>query len=69
MHVDQRVAYTQKILREAALKKYMTVLLECKHSEKYLAGDKWTLGNLKALYTEDFWTLAKSDGLAYERDV
>ena len=64
--MDQRVDYTQRILRGAALKKYKAVLLECKKSEKDVLGYMWTLGNLKALSTENFWTWDKSDGLAYE---
>ena len=33
MYVDKRVAYTQRILRGAALKKYRGVLAEFKQSE------------------------------------
>ena len=32
MEVDQRVDYTQRILRGAELNKYKAVLLECKYS-------------------------------------
>ena len=41
--------------------------MECKQLAKYLTGDKWTLGDFRALYAEDFWSLDKSDGLAYNR--
>ena len=54
MDVDQRLAYMQRILIGAALKKYKVVLLECKHSEKDLKGYKWYLGELKELSTDDF---------------
>ena len=49
MDVDQRVDYMQSILRGAALKNYKVVLLDCKHSEKDIAGEKWTLGELKGI--------------------
>ena len=65
--MDQRVAYTQRILRGAALKKYKAVLLECKQLEKDLAGDKWDLGNLKEISMDDFWTWAKKDVIGYGR--
>ena len=69
MDVDQRVAYMQRILREAAIKKYKAVLLECKQSENDLAGDGWTLGNLKELSTDEFLTWAKSNGIGYDGDA
>ena len=36
--VYQRISYTQHILWGAALNKYKTILVECKDSEKGLAG-------------------------------
>ena len=66
MYVDQMVAYTQRILRGSGIKKYKAVLLECKQLAKDLAGDSWTLGELKELSTEDFWTWEKSDGILYD---
>ena len=54
MEVDQRVVYMQTILRGSAINKYKTVLLECKQLVKNLMGDKWTLGDLKALFIENF---------------
>ena len=65
MEVDQRISYTQHILRGAALQKNKAILMECKQLVKYLAGDKWTLGDFRALYAEDFWTWDKSDRLVY----
>ena len=53
-------------MRGAALKKYKVVLLECKKSTKDLAGDKWTLGALKYLSTNDVWTWSKSNGIVYD---
>ena len=38
----------------AVINKYKAVLLECKQLEKDITGDKWTLGDLKGLSTEDF---------------
>ena len=63
MDVDQRVSYTQCILRGSVLKNYKLVLVECKKSAEELTGDKWDLGVLKGLSTEDFWDWAKKDGI------
>ena len=64
MEVDQSIAYMQRILRGAALKKYKAVLMECKEQAKDLTRDNYTLGDLKALSTEDFWNWAKSDEIS-----
>ena len=66
IYVDQRIAYTQIILTGAVLKKYKAVLMECKQSAKDLAGDKWTLGKFKELYTEELWNWEKSDRIVYD---
>ena len=47
------------------LKRYKAFLTECKQSEKYLVGDKWTLANLKALSIEGLWTWYNSNGIAF----
>ena len=65
MDVDQRVAYIKCILRGEEINKYKAVMLECKQLAKYLVGDKWTIGKLKGISTEDFWTWDNSYGLAY----
>ena len=52
---DQRVAFMQRILRLSALRKYRAVLVECKQLVKEIAGDKWDLGKLKGLSTDDLW--------------
>ena len=54
MDVDQRVSYTQCILRGAALKNYKAVLVECNQSANDLAGDSWYLGELKEISTDNF---------------
>ena len=59
------VAYMQLILRESALKNYREVLTECKKSERELTGDKWDLGELKGLPTDDLWAWANKDGILY----
>ena len=69
MEVEQRIAYTQRILRGAAFKKYKAVRIECKYIAKDLAGDKWNLGNLRVIFTELFWTWDKSDGLDNNKDA
>ena len=63
MDVDQIIAYMQCLLRGGELKKYKAFLMECKESAKDLAGDKWTLSDLKALSTEQLWDWDKSGGL------
>ena len=65
MEVYQRIYYTHRILRGAALKKYKVALMDCKQSAKDLLGDKVTLGYLKALSTKDFWTWGESYGIVY----
>ena len=37
--VDKGLAYTQRILRGSALKKYREILVTCKQPKKELAGD------------------------------
>ena len=69
MDVDQRVAYTQSIMRGALLKKYKAVMLGCKQLAKDIAGEKCTLGELKRLSIDDFWNWSKSDRTYYERDT
>ena len=36
---------------------------------KDLAGVSWTLGDLKELSTDNFWTWDKSDGIGYDIDA
>ena len=52
MDMDQIIACMQRILTGTALKQYKVDLRVCKESAKDLAGDKWTLSDLKALSTE-----------------
>ena len=44
-------------------------MLECKQSEKDIVGDKWTLGELKGLYIDNFWTWIKIKGFGYDGDA
>ena len=69
MEVEKMIAYTQRILAVAALKKYKSVLRECKELAKDLAGEKWTLINLKEIYEEDFWAWDNSDGIEDDKDA
>ena len=69
MDVYQRLAYMQIILRGDSLKKHKAVLFECKQLVKDLAGDGWTLGDLKEISTDDLWTWAKSDRIGYGEDA
>ena len=63
---EKRLAYTQRILRGAALKKYREVLVTCRQSAKELAGDEWTLGNITGIDVEYFWTWEKTDTTVYD---
>ena len=65
-NVDRKVAYTQRILRVAALKKYRAVLVEQKQSDKELTGDKWELGELKGLSADYLWYWEKKDIIVYD---
>ena len=53
MDVDQRLSYTHRILRGSAIKKYKTVLVECKQLQNDLTGYKWDLGDMKELSKDD----------------
>ena len=66
MDLDKRVAYTQRIIRGAALKNYREVLVACRQLEKELTGYEWNLRELAGLSTEVFWTLAKTYTTGYD---
>ena len=68
MGLDQRVAYTQRILRGYAFYNHEALLIECKQSVKEIAGDKWDLVALKEISTDDFWTRAKKYVIVYYGD-
>ena len=59
MDADKRVAYTQRILRGSLLKHYRAVLVKCTQLAKELLGDKWEIGNLKRLSTDNSCVLEK----------
>ena len=40
-------------------------MVTCKQSEKELAGDEWTLGDLSGVSAEEFWTWVKTDTIGY----
>ena len=66
MDVDQRVAYTQRILELSELKYYREVLVELRQSTKELVGDEWNLGKLTGLSADSFWVWAKIDTTGYD---
>ena len=66
MDMEKRLAYTQRILRGAALKKYREVMVTCRQLAKELAGDEWTLVDLTGISAEDFWNWAKTDTTGYD---
>ena len=59
MDVYKRFNYTQHILRGPSLKKYNTVLAECKDSVKGISGYQWTIGPTKDVTMEQIWTWTK----------
>ena len=65
MDVENRLSYTQRILRGAVIKKYREVLATCRQSAKELVGDECTLRELTGLSVEYFWTWAKTDIKGY----
>ena len=67
MGVRKRLSYTQRILREAALKIYREVLVECRRSAKEIVGDEWNLRELTELSAEDLWNWDKTDTMGYDR--
>ena len=66
MDVENRLAYTQRILRGAEIKKHREVLVKCRQSAKELTDDEWTLGELTGLSAENFWTWEKTDTTGYD---
>ena len=66
MNVEKVLAYTQRILRGDALKKYRQVLITCRKLANEIVGDEWTLRNLTRLSAEDFWTWKKTDIKGYD---
>ena len=66
MDVDKRLAYTQRILRGSALKRYREVLVAYRQSEKELTGYEWNLGNLAGLYVEAFRNWSKTNTTGYD---
>ena len=66
MDVDNSLAYTQRILRGFALKKYQEVLVTCRLLAEEFAGDEWTLVKLNGLSAEDFCNWAKTDTMGYD---
>ena len=63
MDVYLSIKYIDRILRVTTLKKYQQVLAECKEPENGLAGDPWSLGSVKGVYMEHFWTWSKVDAI------
>ena len=69
MDVDQRLAYTQLIIRGDALKKYKAVLVEYKQLAKDIVGYKWDLVVLKEISMGAFWNWTKKYGIGYDGDA
>ena len=66
MDVDKKLAYTQRILRRAALKKYREFLVTCMQLAKELLGDERTLSEMSGISTDNFWTWDKIDNTGYD---
>ena len=69
LDVDQRVNYMQRLLRGSAIKKYKTVLKECKESVKDISGYHWALGKAKYVTMGQFYTWEKVYGIDNDGDA
>ena len=62
LDVDQMVSYMQRLLRGEALKKYKTVLVDCKETAKGVYGYQWMLCEAKGVTMDHLWTWEKKYG-------
>ena len=44
IYTDLIIEYTEKILRNSSLEKILQILLACKKTARWLAGNQWNLG-------------------------
>ena len=56
LDVDKRMNYMQSLLRGSTLKKYKTILTECKENTKGISGYQWKINEVKDVTMERFWT-------------
>ena len=68
LDVYQKVNYTQRFVRIAALKKYISVLEECKETAKGIAGYQWMLGKAKDITMKPLWTWTNKYGTDTDGD-
>ena len=61
MDADQRILYTQRILRGTDIKKYKQILEGCKVPIKGISRDQWALVVTKDVTTEQFCTWEKTE--------
>ena len=66
---DQRIAYTEWIIRGAALNKYKIILEECNDSVKEIAGDHRKIGPTKDLTMVQLWSLVKTHANSWSWDM
>ena len=69
MDMDKMVAYNQRILRGAALKKYIEVLVTCRQLARELAVYEWNLCKVAGLSAEDFWNWDNTDTMEYDGHI
>ena len=56
LNVYKRMNYMQSLLRGSTIKKYKTILTECKENTKGIAGYQWKINEVKDVTMERFWT-------------
>ena len=61
LDLDISIKYMERILRRPAMNKFWQVMLECKELEKGLSGDQWSIGLVKSVTMEQFYTWDKDD--------
>ena len=66
--LDLTIKYTEKILRNLALKKFWQVLLACKETARGLAGNQWTPRSAKNVTKKQLWDWAKVDSVDSDDD-
>ena len=49
MDANNKISYTEGILRVSVINKYRQVLDKCKYSAKGLSGDHWNIESAKSL--------------------
>ena len=62
LYIYLKMKYTESILHIAAMIKNQYVLLDYKEMSRCYDGNQWTLGSVKYITMEKFWTWTKAEG-------